>query len=75
MIDRAVRSGAAFWVLLFGVTWALSSFSFQLYKALDARWIIRFPKKWELPLEDWISDFLDWLVESAGFFFSSPSRT
>ena len=71
MIDRAVRSGAAFWVLLFGVTWALSSYSFQLYKALDARWIIRFPKKWELPLEDWISDFLDWLVESAGFFFFS----
>ena len=71
MIARAIKSDAAFWVVLFGVTWVLSSFSFQLYKALDARWIIRFPKKWELPLEDWISDFLDWLVESAGFFLFS----
>ena len=30
-----------FWVLLFAVTWALSRNSFAIYKALDARWIIR----------------------------------
>lgn len=58
-----------FWVALFSITYALSSYSFQLYKALDARWIIRFPKKHELPTEQWISDFLDWLVETAHFVF------
>lgn len=56
-----------FWLALFAVTWALSSFSFQLYKALDARWIIRFPKKYELPAEAWLSRFLDWLVDEAHF--------
>ena len=48
-----------FWLSLFGITLMLSSFSFQLYKAFDARWIIRFPKKYELPTEKWISVFLD----------------
>lgn len=60
--------GTAFWTLLFAVTWALSATSFQLYKALDARWIIRFPKKYELPLEGWISSLLDWLVNTAHFW-------
>ena len=58
-----------FWLSLFGITLMLSSFSFQLYKAFDARWIIRFPKKYELPTEKWISVFLDWLVDSANFYF------
>lgn len=56
-----------FWALLFGVTWALSTWSFALYKALDARWIIRFPRKYELPFEDWISDVTAWLVDDLSF--------
>lgn len=66
---RLLKSGLGFWAALFAVTWALSTWSFPLYKALDARWIIRFPKQWELPLEGSISTFLNWLVESANFFF------
>ncbi len=69
MVRRLVKSGPLFWALMFAVTWALSTWSFVLYKALDARWIIRFPKKWQVPLDDWISGFLNWLVESAGFYF------
>ncbi|MEM8703639.1 MAG: ABC transporter permease subunit, partial [Pseudomonadota bacterium] len=71
MIARAAKSGWLFWGALFAVTWMLSAYSFQLYKALDARWIVRYPKGWEFPLEDRISAFLDWLVESAGFYFFS----
>lgn len=67
MVRRLLTLRSVFWVTLFGVTWALSTWSFALYKALDARWIIRYPKKWELPLEGWISDLLDWLVERASF--------
>ncbi|MGB7242414.1 MAG: ABC transporter permease subunit [Sulfitobacter sp.] len=70
-MTRLLKSGYGFWVLLFAVTWALSAFSFTLYKALDARWIIRFPKKWELQLDGQISGFLNWLVESAGFYLFS----
>lgn len=68
---RLLTAGGMFWLLLFGVTWALSTWSFQLYKALDARWIIRFPQKWELNLDGKISNFLNWLVEQAGFYFFS----
>ncbi len=53
---------------LLAVTWALSSWSFALYKALDARWIIRFPKQYELGgLDSWISNAMRWLIEDAHF--------
>jgi len=62
-----IRGSRLFWLLLFGVTWALSTWSFPLYKALDARWIIRFPKQFEVPLDKWISTAMAWLVEDASF--------
>ena len=64
---RKVRAGHLFWIGLFAATWALSTWSFPLYKALDARWIIKFPKKYQLPIADWISGFMSWLVEQAHF--------
>ncbi len=64
---RLIAPRALFWWGLLAVTWGLSSTSFQLYKAFDARWIIRFPKAWELPLETWISDAMRWLLEDATF--------
>ena len=68
-MGRLLTSGRVFWLGLFVITWALSQWSFQLYKTFDARWIIRFPKQWELPLEGSISRFLNWLVDSANFYF------
>ena len=56
-----------FWLALFAVTWGLSTYSFQLYRALDARWIVRFPRGYQLSTEDWITAFLDWLVDRAHF--------
>ncbi|UXX83471.1 ABC transporter permease [Roseovarius pelagicus] len=64
---RFTTPHALFWWGLLAVTWILSSTSFQLYKALDARWIIRFPKAWQMPLETWISDAMRWLLEDATF--------
>lgn len=64
---RFLTRNSTFWFVLFAVTWGLSSFSFQLYKALDARWIIRFPKQYELPVEAWVTRVLDWLTDSAHF--------
>ncbi len=73
--DRAVQAWISgllsgprlFWIGLFVVTWALSTWSFALYKALDARWIIRFPSAYELGLEDWISSFVSWLSDDLSF--------
>jgi glycine betaine/proline transport system permease protein len=67
VLSRLMRWTSLFWLGLFAITWALSTWSFDLYKALDARWIIRFPKKFELPLDKWISDAMSWLVEDATF--------
>jgi glycine betaine/proline transport system permease protein len=64
---RLLNRGVLFWAALLAATWALSTWSFQLYKALDARWIIRFPAQYELALDARISEFLDWLVGSAHF--------
>ncbi|PVA11740.1 ABC transporter permease [Pelagivirga sediminicola] len=62
-----IAPGALFWWALLAVTWALSTWSFQLYKALDARWIIRFPKGWQIDFEGWISAAMKWLLEDATF--------
>ncbi len=66
-LARIRLGGYRFWVLLFLATWLLSTTSFALYKALDARWIVRYPRKYNLPFEGWISDSLSWLVEDAHF--------
>lgn len=60
-----LRSGWAFWGALFVVTWLVSSNSMQIYRAFDARWIIRYPVQYQLPLEDIISEALRWLMEDA----------
>lgn len=68
---RHISRSHVFWFALFAITWLLSQFSFQIYKALDARWIIRFPKQYELNLDIVISGFLDWLVNVANFWLFS----
>ena len=60
------RSGW-FWITLFAVTWALSHYSWDLYKGLDARWIIKYPAAYLLKAETAISQFMQWLVEDATF--------
>ena len=65
---RYLTPARLFWGGVFAVTWLLSQFSFQIYKALDARWIIRFPQQYQLHVDQWISSFLDWLVNTANFW-------
>ncbi|SFT38601.1 glycine betaine/proline transport system permease protein [Pseudovibrio denitrificans] len=66
-LSERFRSPALFWSVLFAATWLLSAYSFQLYKALGARWIIKFPSAWEWKLDNRISSFMSWLVEDASF--------
>ncbi|EEA96806.1 proline/glycine betaine ABC transporter permease [Pseudovibrio sp. JE062] len=66
-LSERFRSPALFWGLLFAATWLLSAYSFQLYKASGARWIIKFPSAWEWKLDNRISSFMSWLVEDASF--------
>jgi glycine betaine/proline transport system permease protein len=62
-----LQKAALFWLPIFAVTWALSTYSFPLYKALGARWIIKYPASARLQLEAKISALMQWLVEDASF--------
>jgi len=56
-----------FWILLFGTTWLLSRHALDLSRILEARWIVKYPAAWQLPVERRISGFMQWLVEDAHF--------
>jgi len=55
------------WLSIFAITWLLSNYGRALSKSLDARWIIKYPPGWRLPLKNEISDAMKWLVEDASF--------
>ncbi len=63
-----LRSPWLFWGGLLVATWLISKFSFDIYRAFDARWIIRFPDAWQPDFETRISDFMDWLLQEAQVF-------
>ncbi|MBN9886312.1 ABC transporter permease [Salipiger abyssi] len=60
-----LRKPWLFWATLFLSTALISHYAFDLYKALDARWIIRFPSAWQPDFEGRISAFMTWLLEDA----------
>ena len=55
------------WLSIFALTWILSTYGRSLSKTFDARWIIKYPAGWRLPLKKEISDGMKWLVEDASF--------
>lgn len=59
------RSGWLFWGGLLVATWLVSHFAFDIYKALDARLIIRFPAGLQPDFQGRISGFMTWLLEDA----------
>lgn len=54
-----------FWLVIFATTWWLSANGKAIAKALDARWLVKYPSAWKLPLKDSISAFMQWLVDEA----------
>jgi glycine betaine/proline transport system permease protein len=70
MIQRLrwpISQAATLWLVVFAITWLLSSYGRALSKALDARWAIKYPSGWRLPLKDEISNAMKWLIEDASF--------
>ncbi len=64
------------WLSVFAATWLLSTYSRSLSKALDAKWIIKYPPAWRLQLKNDISSAMQWLVEDASFgLFSFTEMT
>ena len=52
-------------LLLVGLTILLGYFGSNLGKALDARWITKFPSAWVVPFKTYISSAMSWLIEDA----------
>lgn len=68
-LSRILKSPSTFWIALLLITWVLSTWSFPLYKALDARWIIRYPAQFQIPLDVWLTALFKWLQNEADLFF------
>jgi glycine betaine/proline transport system permease protein len=60
-------NGRLFWLGLFAATWVVSTYGRDVARALDARWMVKYPAAWRLPLKAEISSAMKWLVEEASF--------
>lgn len=55
----------------------LGTYGRDLSKALDMRWLVKFPSAWIIPFKSYISDAMKWLVEDAaigGLSFTDITR-
>lgn len=64
---RWIAPVPAFWFAVLVVTVLLSNYGRDLAKAWDARWMVRYPSGWKLPIASDISAAMKWLVEEASF--------
>ncbi|MGF1593031.1 MAG: ABC transporter permease [Kiloniellaceae bacterium] len=69
MKDRAlpISPAALLWLLLAAGTYALAQTGGEIARALDARWMLKLPRNFQLPMKAEISAFMNWLVEDAHF--------
>ncbi len=52
---------------LFIATWLLAKYGSTWFESPAFAWLIDYPKTWVLPLKDYVSAAMKWLVEDAGF--------
>ena len=64
MIRRLDNRALLVWALIV-VTLLLGYFGRDLSKALDMRWLIKFPSAWIIPFKTYITAAMKWLVEDA----------
>lgn len=53
--------------VLFIATWLLAQFGNVWFEGPKMLWLIEYPKTWVLPLKDYVSAAMKWLVEDASF--------
>ena len=68
LLHRLIPRGRVFWLGLFLVTWALSTWAGPAAKALGWKWVAKFPRTAELPTDKVISRFMKWLLDNKPFF-------
>ncbi|MEE9427961.1 MAG: ABC transporter permease subunit [Paracoccaceae bacterium] len=69
--------GVLIWLVLFLITWVLARFGAGWAEASGATWLMEYPAAWVLPLKDYVSAAMKWLVEDASiglFSFTEFTR-
>ena len=56
-----------FWITAFIISLILAANAKSWSKTLDARWLMKLPQDFRLPMKGEISSFMAWLVEDATF--------
>ncbi len=64
---RAISPSGWFWIGAFGISLFLAEHAKSWSRAHDMRWLMDTPRAIRFPIKDDISDFMDWLVNSATF--------
>ena len=64
-----VQKSLTLWVFaaLLAVTWVLARFGAGWAEALGLGWAMKYPVAWVIPLKDYVSAAMKWLVEDATF--------
>ena len=55
------------WAALLAATWLLARYGAGWAEALGLGWAMQYPEGWVVPVKDWISAAMKWLVEEATF--------
>ena len=66
-LNSLLSVSSMLWLSVFSITWLISVYSRDIARSLDAKWIIKYPPAWRLPLKDDISSAMQWLIEDASF--------
>ncbi|MBW8639795.1 ABC transporter permease subunit [Hoeflea sp. WL0058] len=64
---RAISPSGWFWIGAFAISLFLAEHAKSWSRAHDMRWLMDTPRAIRFPIKDDISDFMDWLVNSATF--------
>ena len=60
------QTGRTVWLYVWSFAIVFSAVFWQFGKPY-AKWAFKFPREWRLPMRNWISDSMKWLLEDANF--------
>jgi len=67
-MPRALSQASFWWFsLLLALTWVLARFGAGWAETLGWGWVMEYPTAWIIPLKDYVSGAMKWLVEDASF--------
>jgi len=66
-MDRISKPSFLIFLALFVATWLLAKFGIAWFESPTLVWLMEYPTSWIIPLKDYVSSAMKWLVEDANF--------